>query len=143
MYKLCDIVLKTMALQIHFEESEQDQIQSCFNIILALLSQKINKERRKGNPPMPNNLPVYTIHMPRLNHCPCSNILSESFPITLHTINTTLINTTTPHYLTLQHLRPFRYWNEFYRPAVTSFPHHLRHVLHLHIPVTPRLPCFP
>jgi len=57
--------------------SRQDQSQSCFKVVLALLYKRTSKERRKGHPPTQNNLSVYTLHPPPSNHSSCFNSVSN------------------------------------------------------------------
>jgi len=79
-------------LEIGFSrKSRQDKtrVKAISTSYLALLYKRMSKERRKGNPPMPTTLSLYTIHLPPSNHSPCSNVPSESHPMILHTTNTT------------------------------------------------------
>jgi hypothetical protein len=93
----------------------------------------MNKERRKGNPSTPTTLSLYTIPLPPSNHSPCSDVPSKSHPMILHTINTFLIITTTPHHPTSQHLRPLPYHTKLYRhhlAASSASPHVSAFLLH-------------
>ena len=105
-------------------------------MVLALLYKRTSKERRTGNPPTLNNLSLYTLHLPPSNHSLCLDIPSEYSTMILHTTNMSLINTTTPHLLTSQHLRPFPYHNILHCHHLTIFPHHLPIYSHLHLSET-------
>jgi len=65
------------------------RIKAFVKVVLALLYKRMSKERRKGNPPTPTTLSLYTICSPPPNHSSCSNIPSESHPMILHTTNKT------------------------------------------------------
>jgi len=81
----------------------------------CLLYKRTSKERRKGNPPTPSTLSLYTIRLPPSNHSSCSDVPSESYPMILHTTPSFLIITTTPPLLTSQHFRPLLYLTKLYR----------------------------
>ena len=95
-------------------ESRQGNNQAWVKVVLALLYKRTSNERRKENPPRPNNRSLYTLRQPPSNHPPCSNVSSEYSTMILDTISTTLIDSTTPHHPTSQHLRPLPYYNKFY-----------------------------
>ena len=75
----------------------------------CLLYKRTSKERRKGNPPTPSTLSVYTIRLPPSNHSPCSDVPSESHLMILHTTPLFLIVATSPPRPTSQHLRSLLY----------------------------------
>ena len=81
----------------------------------CLLYKRTSKERRKGNPPTPSTLSLYTFLLPPSNHSSCSDVPSESYPMILHTTPLFLIITTTPSLLTSQHLKPLPYLTKLYR----------------------------
>ena len=95
-------------------ELKKDKSQSYSNVVLALLSKRTSKERRKGNPPTPDNLSLYTLCLPPSNHSSCSDVPSEYPTLIVDTTNTTHIDTITPHPPTSQHLRPLPYHNKLY-----------------------------
>jgi len=105
--------------------------------VLALLYKRTSKERRKGNPPIANNLSLYTLHLPSSNHPSCSEVPSKYATMILHTTNTTLISTTIPHHPTSQHLNPRPDRNELYRHHLatssrhSSIPQRLHHSIRL------------
>jgi len=68
--------------------------------VLALLYKRTSKERRKGNPPTPDTLSLYTFRLPPSNHSPCFDVPSDYPTLILYTTITTLITTTTPHHPT-------------------------------------------
>jgi len=92
----------------------------------CLLYKRTSKERRKGNPPTPNNLSVYRLHQSPSNHSSCSDISSEYPTMILHTTSTTFNNSTTPKHPTSRRLKPLPYHNKFYRHYITIFSRHLR-----------------
>ena len=96
----------------------------------------MSKERRKGNHPTPNNLSLYTLRLPPSNHPPCSDVSSKYSTMILHTISTTLINTTTTHHPTSQHLRPLPYHNKLYSHLSATPSHYSRVSQCLHLSVT-------
>jgi len=81
---------------------------------------RTSKERRKGNPPTPTTLSLYTIRLRPSNHSPCFDVSSESHPMILHTISTFPISTITPHSPTSQHLRPLPYHNTLSRHPLAA-----------------------
>ena len=105
-------------------------------IVLALLYKRTSKERRKGNPPTPNNLSLNTLHLPPSNHSSCSDVPSEYPTMILHTNNTTLNNTTTPHHPTSQHLKPLPYHNRLYHHLPPTPSRRSRVFQRLHFSVT-------
>jgi len=107
-------------------ESRQEKGQSWFKVVLALLYKRTSKERRKGNPPTPKNLSLYTLRLPPSNHSSCSDVPSKYATMIRHTSTTTLFNTTTPHHPMSQHLKPLPYHNKLYRHPLTTSSHHSR-----------------
>jgi len=105
--------------------------QSWVKAILALLYKRTSKDRRKGKPPTPNNLSLYTLHLLPSNHSSCSDVSSESPTTILHTTSTTVISTTMPHHPTSQHLRPLTYQN--------TLSHHIPPTPSCHSHVSQRL----
>jgi len=61
----------------------------------------------------------------------------------LHTVNTTLLKTTMPHYLTSQHLRPLPYHTQLYCHHYTTIQQLLCISQCLSLSVTPLPSCFP
>jgi len=122
-------------------ESRYDKGQSWFRAVLALLYKRTSKEKRKGHPPTPNNLSLYTIHLPPSIHSSCSNVPSEYPTMILHTTTTTLMDTTTPYHRTSQHLKPLPYHNKLYcHPLTTSSCHsRVSHRLCLSITLIPSI----
>jgi len=102
--------------------SGHDESQRCFKVMLALLYKRTSKERRKGNPPTPISLSLYTLRLPPSNHPLCSDVPSEYPTMIWHTTNPTLINTTTPQHLTSQHLRPLHSQNTLYHHHLHVYP---------------------
>jgi hypothetical protein len=85
--------------------------------LLCYTRERVKREE-ECNPPALTTFSLYTISLPPSNHSLCSNVPSKFYLIILHTLNTTLINTSTPHCLTSEHLSPF--------PSRTNpFRHHL------------------
>ena len=117
-------------------ESRQGKNPSWFKVILTLLYKRTSKERRKGTSPTPNNLSLYTLHLPPSNCSSCSDVPSKYPTMILHTTNTTLFNMTTPQHPILQHLRPLPYHNKLYRHHLNIFPSHHRVYQHLRLSVT-------
>jgi len=66
----------------------------------------MSKDRNKGNPLTPNDFSLNTVCLPPWDYSPCSDVPSTSSPTIFHTTSQTIINTTMPHLLTSQHLRP-------------------------------------
>jgi hypothetical protein len=85
-----------------------------------LLYKRTSKERRKGNPPTPTTLSLYTIRLPSSNQFLCSDVPSESHPMILHTIPSFLIVTTMPPLPTSQHLRPLLYLTKLRRHPLAA-----------------------
>jgi len=111
------------------KRSGQDKSQSWFKVALALLYKRMSNERKKGNPPTPNNLSLYTLRLPPSNHSSCSDVPSEYPTMILQTTNTTLINTIMPQHPTSQHLNPLPYHNKLHHhhlpapsPCLLTFP---------------------
>jgi len=100
------------------EQESEYLSKSCY----CLLYKRTRKERRKGNPPTPTTLSLYTIRLPPSNHSPCSDVPSESYPMILHTTPSSLIVTTTPHRLTSQHLKLLLYLTKLSRHPLAAFP---------------------
>ena len=117
-------------------ESRQDKNQGWIKVILALLYKRTSKERWNKNPPTPNNLSLYTLHLPPSKHSPCSNVTFEYPTMILHTIITTLITTTMPHHPTSQHLKPLSNHNRFYGHPSAIPSRHSRVSWHLRLSVT-------
>jgi len=120
-------------------DSSQDKSRSWFKVVLALLYKRTSKERRKGNPPTPTTLSLYTVCLPPSNHSPCSDVPSEPHPMILHTINiisyqynhATSSDVATPQLfldhskLYHHHLAVFRHVSQRLRLSVTYFhPHY-------------------
>jgi len=99
-------------LEVRIERQESKDLSKSY---YCLLYKRTSKERRKGNPPTPSTLSLYTIRLPPSNHSSCSDVSSESYPMILHTTPLFLIVTTTPSLLTSQHLKPFSYLTKLYR----------------------------
>jgi len=122
----CNIRIKT---NVHskFLSRIQDktQVEVVSKLSAALLYKRMSKEKREWNPPMPNNLSMYTMQLPPSNHSSCFDVPSESSSMILHITNTTLINTTTPHHLTSQLLRPLPCHNKQSHHHFTPIVYHL------------------
>ena len=107
-------------------ESRQDKGQSWFKAVVAFLYMRTSKERTNGHPPTPNNLFLYTLCLPPANHSSCFDVPSEYPAMILPNTTTNLINTTTPHHPTSQHLKPLPYHHKLYRHPLTTSLRHTR-----------------
>jgi len=126
----------TRHFKVRIEESKPDKNQGWIKVVLALPYKRMSKERRKGNPPTPNNLSLYTLHLPSLNHPSCSEVPSEYPTMILHIANATHISTTVPHHLTSQHRNPLPYRNKLCRHHLPTSSRHSRVPPRLHLAVT-------
>jgi len=130
------IRIKTNARSLYRGNQDRTRIRAGSKLYLHWLYKRTSKERRKGNPPTPSNLSLYTLRLPPSNHSSCSIVPSEYPTMVLHTTIATLISTSTPHHPTSQHLKPLPHHNILYRHQLTIFPCHLRVYPHLLISVT-------
>ena len=87
-----------------------------------------------------HNLSLYTVHLPPSNHSSCSDVPFKSHLMFLHTISTTVINTTTPHHPMSQHLRPLPYHNKLYSHHHITISYRLCDSQCIHLSVTQFLP---
>jgi len=97
----------------------------------------MSKEKRKRNPLIPNNLSLYTLHLPPSNHSSYSDVPSEYPTMISHTTNTTLITTTMPQHPMSQHLSPLPYHNKLYRHHLLTSSCHLSIYHHFRFSITP------
>jgi len=137
--ELYHIVIDTRCVKVRIKgiKTRQDKSQSWVKVVLALLYKRTSKERRKGNPPTPNNLALYTLRQPPSNHSSCSDVPSKYPTLILHTTNTTLLSTITPHPPTSQLLRPLPYHKILYCHHLPTFQRHLGIHPCLRLSVTP------
>ena len=108
-------------LEVHIEESEQDNSPNCSQAIGLLCSTRERvKREEKEILPRQTILSLYTAHQPPSNHPTGFDVPSELPTMISHNITYFLINKTMPPHLTLQHLRPFPYHNKLYRHHYTA-----------------------
>jgi len=94
---------------VYIEKTRYDKCQTYSKSAIALLYKTMSKERRKRNPPTPNNHSLYTVPQPPYNHSPCSDTPFKFSCMILHTTNESIISTTTPYHLVAEQHRPLLY----------------------------------
>jgi len=128
-------------LEVHIEKSQnKTKIKAVSKSYLALLYNRMTKERRERKSSNANTASLYRIHLPPPSDSSCPNIPSEYHTMIFYTTNPILINTTMPHHPTSQHLRFLPYPNKLYRHHLAAFIHHLHTFSSLRLSVKQFLP---